>query len=1263
MYTKKLFQLVALLVILSAAVFGQTNTPATWTGAISSSWADPLNWDGSSTPGTGYDVVVGAPQSGGVNLVLTGAATCENLTITGTMNISDNSTAGVLLVNHKLWIKGTGTLIASNATKPGIITVNGDFIREGSFNPGSTGDVFFASSALQTITTTASPTLNFSRLTITSGTTVQIIGGPIAVGGGFTVNGALKGDPNTAYKITLSGTPAMSINPTAFTAGASEVVYANSSATTVAGVEYNNLTITASPLVVFAAASALTIDGTLNINIGTFNPGSATHNIKGSITIGSNGTLQAGGSFNFCGTTGTLQSIPSGAFTSIYINNSGAGVQLASSAAVTVTLLDVSSGKFYDNGVLLLPVSGASTLKVEDAGLFYVSAATIPTFTNVVIGNASSVIFNATGAQTINKYSYGTLTLSNGTPSLKTFSPTGVTTVAGVLTVDGTAAFTIPSSATVVNQTTFTNQGTGGLYGILTVAGTVGTQVIGNITGAGTINLIPVDINQKVTFGSIPSGGDVLIEPRIGFAITSMNALSNNNLILDGTNSTATAIAPPNNWTLSGQLLLQGSASLSIVSGVNIQTVLLSTAAGTITNGGSLKVTGATATLTGTYSGAGSLEYSGTGALSIGGTFSMNAGKTLTVSGNATNVNVGSVNLQNLTFSNTGTATVTTGLTILGNLRAEGTASVVSTATAGMSVTGNVTIGSGGLTLQSTAPLTLQGSLDAATDNLSTGLLTFFGAGPQTWKLNATSRDYSGTGKISVVNVALTSGSLYVTGGNLTIQKLIFGNNSPNIYGKINMGASGNVLFVADPAISTAPGPGVNAYVWNGTFAASIVGSGFNYEFPVGDGTKYAPLTITSAQTGPGYTTVSFATALSGVTESPSNLQFLGTGGASISVKRASLFNWTVGVTNSLGSLTDLAVTAAYTVTDVFQDVADVRLITYDNTLAATQKWVKMIGTYNNSPGSGHAITYIKVNPVTSGAFTPGTKILAFGYNSAIVTIAGKVYYGDLPVTATSGFGHADLVVRVKDINTPTLLFTTTSAITGDGVYSIGQVSGMTDGYVGMVSTFPATSKFPTSMIDAGDAVAAINTAVGRITGNISSANTMARIAADVNRDNATLGRVACDATPVHTVGGEPVWLVSPSITINVLDAQLILKRVADPNTVFPAGTYYTSTYQTDQNLTQDLSNQIIRVIAMGDCKVDGTPSMLAKQKVTFAEKGSVDVDAKTAFSVPIRLESDAVNAAAFTIAAKYPADKVEYKGIVSSIAGVSAYASDGYVR
>ncbi|MCX6122178.1 MAG: hypothetical protein NTX44_11250, partial [Ignavibacteriales bacterium] len=1251
---KKLFQLITLLMLAITASFAQF-TQATWTGAISSSWSDPLNWSGSSVPAVGYNVEIGTPQTGGYNLVLTGAATCENLTIVsgGTVNISDNSAAGVLLVKNKLWIQSGAALVASNATHPGTITVNGDFVRDGNFNPSSSGNFIFAGSGLQTVNTISSPTLNFSRLTINYGSTVQILGGPVAIGGSLVVNGVLKADPSTNYTITLSGTPAMSVAPGNFIPGASTVIYASSSATTIAGVEYNNLTFTATPGVTFTATSALTINGTLNINIGKFDPGTGVHSIKGSIQKGSNGTIIDNGSFNFCGTS--AQTIPLLTYANIKVNNT-AGVTL-SGATGGVTVREITIGDVVANSTLndgghqILLASGVTTLTMSSSALLKLgdgsTATQLPNFTLMALSGAtttptvnpgSTIEYIATSAQTVTGVSYVSLSLK-GSGSIKTLNSC---TVSGTLLIDLNVSATIPSGSTITSSGTLTNNGNITLDGSFYVQGSVGTQAIGilNSSSAGRFFITPSAGPQTIDLGTSNSLGPVQIGRSGGsevmiFVGSTPSTFKNLDLASNA------VIAPANNWTVTGLLHFSGTATLSVGSD-RIMTLsdidLVSPK--NISNAGIINITGQTITNV-NYSGAGTLNFDPSGpATYTFNNFTSNGLVIFNGGSNEMDFNVTTLGtFNNITMNNTAAFTMPGNWTVNGNLSV-GTGA-------------NFNLGNGQLTFGGVKGSLTESTAGKVSCNPGSGTaeIIFTGSGAQTLTVSAATRDYSDI----KLTVQKTGGNLYIVGGDIKINTLTFTSNAA-----IDMGGH-NVIFMGTPGYTGTAVGSTGAQIFNGTIS-TIVNAATAYTFPVGDGTQNTPLILTSATSSPGLTTVGFKAAAPGGTIP--NLSFTSSSAPSLSIIRASGFYWTVDVANTLVGRTDLSLNVKYNASDPFQSAGDVRLILRN---LDTDPWTKIEGTtsnggYANIPNTGSNISNVIVTGA-SAAVSPGTKKIAFGLCITKVSIAGKVYYGDAP--ATSGFGHADLVVRVQDIGDATLLFTNSVAVTASGTYTISNVSGMVSaqGYLGMVSTFPATSKFPISMIDAGDAIAAINTAVGHVTGAISSANTMARIAADVNRDNATLGRVACSGSAVATVGGEPVWSTSPSITINVIDAMLILQRAVNPNTVFPAGTYYSSTFTTGTNLTQDHSNQIIRILAMGDCKVDGVPAMTAKQKVMFAEKGSVDVDAKTAFSIPIRLESDAVNAAAFTIAAKYPADKVEYKGIVSSIAGVSAYASDGYVR
>ena len=578
-----------------------TRAPATITSIKTGNWNDPTVWNTGYVPSLGDAVVIATGHA----VTMNANATISNLTVTGTLQFSNTTTAYMMT-------------FAPGST----ITLNG------TLNMGQLGVLQTGSSGTTTLTMGASANLqtsNVNGLGPAAGTSLQTQGTGVfdltsintagyviyaGVGGAAftitdrdynnltfngsglftwtlaadrTVNGTFLGQNPT--KLTLVGTQSIFIKgnlntqfpiPTGLDAGTSTIVMNGTGAQFINhnGPPINNFIID-KPVGAMTYYTGLTCNGFLTVAAGTtFNPTSA-FTVNGAFT--NNGTIsQTGGSWTFGGsftnngtfsTTGTVtfngtsaQSIVSTSpvtFGTLTINNA-AGVALNQNATVN-TALNLTSGVFTLNNTM--------------------------TFGNVV---------------SITRSGLGSL---SGTPVFgTTVNLTYSNTAVSPSITPGTE---IPASTTVLNNLTisnFTYNTTVNLASDITVNGALtlsGTQAFLN-AGAQNINIKGTWTNSASTTAFTPGTGTVTWMGAAASIAGTMATTFNNLTVNTGANTLTISTAPTVNGTLT---LTSGTVALGT------QTL---TAKGDFINNSS-----ATA-LTGTT---GNVNFNGTVAQNIGGTF------------------------------------------------------------------------------------------------------------------------------------------------------------------------------------------------------------------------------------------------------------------------------------------------------------------------------------------------------------------------------------------------------------------------------------------------------------------------------------------------------------------------------------------------------------------------------------------------------------------------------------------------------------------
>ncbi|MBC9930578.1 hypothetical protein [Chitinophaga qingshengii] len=548
------------------------------------------------------------------------------------------------------------------------------------------------------------------NLALSDGTTGHNI--QLNVGNGsITVGGSLTQSGNAA--ITCSGTGAINIGGNfnyssgTFSPGTGTVTYNGSTNQTVAGLTYNQLTIskTAGSAQI---GSATTVNGNVTVSSGDLSFNAAT-TVSGNMNISSGATsnggaiaLTVGGNWNnsgvFTPASGTVnftgsnaQNIAATTFNNLIINKTGSAATLTGNVVVmgnvsvnagTMTLSTYNLNRSSPGGVFTL--ANGAALNVAGTGNFPAN------YTQYNLGNSSTVTYNGTGSQTVyGGISYGYLTLAgSGTQSLAANITVnsdlqigaGATFNAGTYTINlygnwnnagtfngGSGTITLNGSTKTITGTTTFNRLT--VYGSYSVAGS-------NITYNGLLQIITggsydggsgnATVNgDLINNGSLVSNGVTTFTGTAVQTIRFVNALVSNSSgvinfngsvspVLNSTSSPTYATLNINNtagvsasvgWTVLMAFNISSGATFN--GGVSTHTISGSfTNNGTVTSSGTLNFTPSSAQtiqLTGT-------SFNSTGTVIFGGT------APITITGTPTN-------LATVTIANTAGVTPATGWT------------------------------------------------------------------------------------------------------------------------------------------------------------------------------------------------------------------------------------------------------------------------------------------------------------------------------------------------------------------------------------------------------------------------------------------------------------------------------------------------------------------------------------------------------------------------------------------------------------------------
>ncbi len=768
--------------------------------------------------------------SGTATLAATGSI-AGNLTVSsGALDVSsfslNSSGSGTFTVSNgaTLLVGGSANFPSSYATTSlgASSTVNYDAAGAQTVTVAPYGNLTLGGSG----TKTAAGALTIAGNT-TIGSTATFAAGSFthSLAGNFTNNGTLSAGTST---ITLNGAGAQSIGGSA-TANFNNLTVSKTSGTA---------TLTANE----AVGNNLSLSsGTLGLSSFTLNGGGA-----GTFSAANGTTLLVGGAANFPSSYGTIslgasstvnyyaagaQSVAAVTYGNLTFSGSGTktaagGVTVAGTTTVgSGTTFAGSSfthffaGNFTDNGAFTS--TGTATFNGTSAQTIGGSAAT--TFNNLTVSSSNTVSLGASQSAA------GNLSVSSGTLDLTTFT-LNRTSAGGTLTISNGATLAIGGTSTTfpANYTTHslgatstvnyygasqtvTNESYGNLAlsgsgtvtmpaGALSIAGTFTTSGTESATAQAAVTVgSDVTIGSGTTFATgaftdsfagnftnngtfTATGGTVVLNGTGAEAIGGTSTTSFNNLTLS--NST-TAITAATNFNVGGTFTVSSGAVFTPAAAVVINNA---GAAGTITGSGTAQVTSTSA------------------------------------SGYAAQYKFTTNTLTNLTVDYSSSSAQTIVAVAYGNLKTSGSAT--KTAAAGLTVTGDVTVGSGSTFAASSFSHSFGGNF---TDNgtfSSTGTVTFNGTGAQaiggstntafnSVTINKSSGTASLTGSATAAaNLTLTAGTLDLStftfnralaGGTLTVSsgamlRVGGASNFPTNYTTVSLASGSTVEYYASSA-------------------------------------------------------------------------------------------------------------------------------------------------------------------------------------------------------------------------------------------------------------------------------------------------------------------------------------------------------------------------------------------------------------------------------------------------------------------------------
>ena len=597
----------------------------TWKGATSGAWETATNWQGSSVPSTGVDLlqfndasrysITSATAVSGIS-VARFTTTSSNYSISGSGSWTFNDSGALISSTNtntvalnivggsdltlqtsdgaNLIVGNTGNTLAMPATgTSNILTVNA--------GSSSTITIYSVVSGAASLTKSGSGTLNLSGTNTYTGDT--------SIEAGTLVAGAAGALSSTTDVSITSGATLSCIADQSVASLSGQGAVSLSDATLTVNTDSGTSTTYSGPLsgsgtasLIKSGAGSQTLAGTVSNTGVTVNAGTLTFSGSSAKSITS---LSGSGNVTLSNATLTVTNSSDCTFTGAMSVASGTAGTLAKSGSGTLTLSGTLSGVGVNatQGTLVLDGTGAKSISsLAGSGDVTLSNTATLTVTNSSDNTFSGDLAGSGAGNTLAKEGDGMLTLG-GT----------VSNVAATVN-DGTLAFT----GSLSNVDATVNSG-----GTLAFGGS-GTSTLASLSGSGTVNAttsVTIQNTSNSEFSGTWNGNDQSLTKSGSSTQTFSGTVNGLRLIMD-----------------EGTVVFSGSdaKTLTSLSGDG-GTVTLSDATLTVTNSSDCTFSGTMNAATGMT---GTLAKSGSGTLTLSGTLSgigVNAGEgTLLFTGDQT---------------------------------------------------------------------------------------------------------------------------------------------------------------------------------------------------------------------------------------------------------------------------------------------------------------------------------------------------------------------------------------------------------------------------------------------------------------------------------------------------------------------------------------------------------------------------------------------------------------------------------------------------
>lgn len=307
------------------------------------------------------------------------------------------------------------------------------------------------------------------------------------------------------------------------------------------------------------------------LDIASASSGSNTYDVSTTSDrkVATLGTLSSGSTVDY--SRGGAQNVQAASYYNLTLSSSGTKTAAANFSVSGV--LNIAAGVTLDMTTFALTgtftTSGTGTLETQK-----LSEALAENITWVF-----TVLYNASGAQTIVDGNYTNLNVSGGN---RTFTPTGTVGIAGTFT-PGTGAFTLTNSTIEFNGSS--------AQSVPTVFTSLNNLTINNSNGVSLPQALAITGVLNFSAGSLVLNGQTLTLSGTCSGTTSFTGSSASNLIINGSGDLGSSI----------NMVQTSSATRTI------NTITINRTSGTVTLGNPMEVTGTVNVTTGTLASGGNL--------------------------------------------------------------------------------------------------------------------------------------------------------------------------------------------------------------------------------------------------------------------------------------------------------------------------------------------------------------------------------------------------------------------------------------------------------------------------------------------------------------------------------------------------------------------------------------------------------------------------------------------------------------------------------